>query len=83
MVEETNEITFEFVQHGEFDDPYYRIWIEEEQNGTIGFDVDEWILDDLYYQYHFTAFELRQIANKLDELNESTRKQRIFIFNWF
>jgi len=76
-----NELTFEFVQDGEFYDPYYNVIADEEVNGTIEYDVDEWVLVNIYYDYRFNSIEFIAIAKKLEQLNESTRKQRIF--NWF
>lgn len=83
-------LKFEFMQPGEFDDPHYDVAdndvMTESGNGhkinrSIGsieyFEVvEQWKIsfcDDIVYD----SSALLDIAKKLDELNESTRAQRI------
>jgi len=78
-------LRFEFIQPGEFDDPYYNVWMWEADDheyvvvGAIEYycgqwcfsqyDVNGWPID----VYVFAANELREIADKLDSLNEGVK----------
>ena len=66
-------INFEFVQASEFDDPFYSI--ENDGNlGEIYFFDGQWVIS---WIYGATKDDLSWIYWKLDELNQSTKSQRI------
>ena len=77
---------FEFIQPGEFGDPYYnvRMWeVDDHEYVAVGmiryyggqwcfsqYDIDGWPID----AYTVDASDLREIADKLDQLNKGVRK---------
>jgi len=72
---------FEFVQPGEFEDPYYEvsIWAEEDEEyvcaGLLAFCEKRWSFE--CYQtdiYALDSWDLREIADKLDSLNKEVGK---------
>lgn len=72
-------LKFEFIQPGEFGNPYYGIVNKNKlTGGSLYFHIKskQWSFS---WEIHrgLTAESLREIADKLDELNESTRAQRI------
>lgn len=72
---------YEFIQPGEFGDPYYnvRMWeVNDHEYVVVGtieyyrgrwyfspYDIDGWPINP----YTVDAYELREIADKLDQLN--------------
>jgi len=77
-----DELTFEFVQNYEVQDPFYRVSdIDEDYICLIEYDNGYWFAGKFSTRFSINEVYLSAIANKLDELNESTRNQRIF--NWF
>lgn len=72
---------FELVQPGEFGEYYYEIISDDgEPDGIIDFDVDGWVLDELYYDRVFNVDELIQVTNKINELNAATKADKLFGF---
>lgn len=72
---------FELVQPDEFDEYYYEIISDDgEPDGIIDFDVDGWVLDELYYDRIFNVDELIQVTNKITELNSATKADKLFGF---
>lgn len=68
-------LKFEYVQDGEYKDPYYQIEIEEVIAGGIEYFNGEWGLDWIYGL--LTSETLDKISEKIKQLNKSTRSQRI------
>ena len=67
-------LKFEFVQASEFSIPFYRISIDGDENGDIRYMAGQW---ELRWVSLCTPNHLRSIADKIDELNKSTKSQRI------
>lgn len=68
-------LKFEFVQPGEFEDPYYEIVKNGKKTGTMTYFNEQWGLNYAYYWHN--AKDMMQISFKAAELNQSTRAQRI------
>lgn len=70
-------LKFEFVQDGEFNDPYYAVhnsggyWI-----ASMIFNGKEWVCET-YSNRRLTSSLMIIIANNIEELNESLKQQRI------
>lgn len=76
-----NELTFEFVQGGEFEDHQYIVYDNGVRLCNLVYEIDQWNVGYLEETMAITVYGLHRLSKKLEQLNESTRKQRIF--NWF
>ena len=73
-------LRFEFVQDGEFEDPQYYIY-DDEDNEYVGFIYynEGWLFNSSNTWGLSYGF-LRDISDKLEYLEESTKQQRILGF---
>lgn len=65
-------LTFNFEQDSEFSDPYYNIHDGLFYHGYIGFYDGKWAAW-MYLGEKYSPDKLREIADKVDELNHSLR----------
>lgn len=70
-------LEFTFEQDDEFSNPYYNIHKDLFYQGYISFHEGKWSVK-LYLGERFGSAKLREIADKVDELNASLRAQRWF-----
>lgn len=70
-------LIFEFIQLDEFDDPEYDV-IDDLDGEVIGFICfnDYWLFTSSN-SWGLSSYDLIDIADKIHELDESTRSQRI------
>ena len=71
---------FKLVQPGEFSEYYYRVLDEGYFRCRIEFDGNEWILCALVNDMGVTITGLREISNKINELNAATKADKLFGF---
>lgn len=69
-------LKFEFVQPGEFANPFYEIFSNKKITGTLTYMNGQWGLE--WNCYWYNAKDMMQISFKAAELNRATKQQRIF-----
>lgn len=75
----SNELTFELLQHSEFEDYAYEVLYMNDKVCIIWFKNGEWLVGH-WNNYSVNAAVLNELIIKLDQLNESTKADKLFGF---
>ena len=78
-VEEVKRREFIFCQIGEFDDPIYIYLLDGEMSGHITYMRGRW-RGNLKDGYVYSSSILKEMAKKIDELNNNLKKERSKFF---
>ncbi len=62
-------LKFDFVQPGEFDDPFYLVSDNDDDIAELTYDEGFWTLYYLYWDFFLSSNHLDQISAKLKQLN--------------